>query len=82
MGEAGPWLFEPSFNRSVKVRGRHQPLTADAGPLLLREADHRLGLTASLAAAMHDPRRPDRIRYTLVELLRQRLYALAAGYRA
>jgi hypothetical protein len=31
---------------------------------------------------MTDPRDPDRIRYTLIELLRERLYALAQGYRA
>ncbi|MFH1417938.1 MAG: IS1380 family transposase, partial [Planctomycetota bacterium] len=48
--------------------------------LLLREADHRLGLTADLAAKLSDPRRADRIRYTQVELLRQHIYATALGY--
>jgi hypothetical protein len=50
--------------------------------LLLREADHRLGITESLANRLQDPRRDDRIRYQLVELLRERIYALAAGYSA
>ena len=82
MGEARNWLFEPSFNRSIKVRRTGQRLTSDAGVLLLREADHRLGLVESLARRMSDPRNPDLIRYTLTELLRERLYALAQGYRA
>jgi hypothetical protein len=82
MGEAGKWLFEPSFNRAVKVRGTDDRLTSDAGVLVAREADHRLGLTESLAARLHDPRRVERIRYSLVELLRERLYALAQGYKA
>jgi hypothetical protein len=82
MGEAQEWLFEPTFNRSIKVRRKDQRLTSDAGVLLLREADHRLGLVESLAQRMTDPRDPDRIRYTLIELLRERLYALAQGYRA
>jgi hypothetical protein len=82
MGEAQEWLFEPSFNRTVKVCATDERITSDAGLILLREADHRLGLTESLAQRLVDPRRQDLIRYQLVELLRERLYALAQGYSA
>jgi hypothetical protein len=82
MGEAQKWLFEPSFNRAVKVCASDDRITSDAGFLLLREADHRLGLTEWLAQRLFDPRRQDLIRYQLVELLRERLYALAQGYSA
>jgi hypothetical protein len=82
MGEAREWLFEPSFNRAVKVCVRDERITSDAGLVLLREADHRLGLTESLAQRLVDPRRQHLIRYQLVELLRERLYALAQGYSA
>ena len=82
MGEGKKPLFEPSFNRAVKVHGGQDRLTSDAGTLLLREADHRLSLTQSLAAQLYDRRNSDRTRYTLVELLRERLYALAQGYDA
>ncbi len=82
MGEGKKLLFEPSFNRAVKVRGGQDRLTSDAGTLLLREADHRLGLTQSLAAQLYDRRHPDHIRYTLVELLRERMYAMSQGYDA
>jgi Transposase DDE domain group 1 len=82
MGETQEWLFEPSFNRAVKVRASDERITSDAGFLLLREADHRLGLTESLAQRLADRRRQDLIRYQLVELLRERVYALAQGYRA
>ena len=57
-------------------------ITSDGGLVLLREADHRLGLTESLAERLVDPRRQDLVRYQLVELLRERLYALALGYSA
>jgi hypothetical protein len=80
MGEGKKPMFEPSFNRAVKVRGGQDQLTSDAGTLLLREADHRLGLTEALAAELYDRRDPDRTRYDLVELLRERLYAMAQGY--
>jgi hypothetical protein len=80
VGEAQNWLFEPEFNRAVKILTTDERITSDAGLLLLREADHRLGLTEQLAGQLIDPRRQDRIRYELVELLRERLYGLALGY--
>lgn len=79
-GGTGGWLFEPTFNRAIKLRQADPRITSDAGALLLREADHRLGLTADLAAQLTDDRNPQRIRYEPVELLRQHLYALALGY--
>jgi hypothetical protein len=80
MGERHGWLFEPTFNRSIKLRQADPRITSDAGSLLLREVDHRLGLTADLADQLTDPRCPRRRRYEQVELLRQHLYGLALGY--
>jgi len=80
MGEAQGCLFEPTFNRSIKLRQADPRITSDAGALLLREVDHRLGLTGDLAAQLTDPRCPRRRRYEQVELLRQHLYSLALGY--
>jgi hypothetical protein len=86
MGESAKsqdgWLFEPTFNRTVKLQASDDRMTSDGGLLLLREADHRLGITEHLAARLFDPRRQELIRYELVELLRERLYALALGYSA
>lgn len=82
MGERKRPFFEPSFNRSIKVQGGDDRLTSDAGLMLLREADHRLGLTASLAEQLHDPRQQHLVRYLMPELLRERIYSLAQGYRA
>ena len=80
MGERHSWLLEPTFQRAIKVAATDERLTSDGGTLLLREADHQLGLCESLADKLHDPRRQDCIRYTLTELLRERIYALALGY--
>lgn len=82
MSEAQGWLFEPEFNRSVKVVATDDRITSDSGLLLLREADHRLGITEALAQNVHDPRRQDLIRYQVIELLRERIYALALGCSA
>jgi hypothetical protein len=80
MGERQGRLFEPTFNRSIKVRQADPRITSDAGALLLREVDHRLGLTSDLAGTLRDGRDPSHSRYTQAELLRQHLYALALGY--
>jgi len=80
MGERQGWLFEPTFNRSVKLRQADHRISDNAGALLIREIDHRLAFTADLAAELTDPRDPGRIRYQQVELLRQHLYALALGH--
>ena len=62
-------FFEPSFNRAVKVTSRDDRLTSDAGVVLLREADHRLGLIESLGERLEDPRDSGSIRYSLTEKL-------------
>jgi hypothetical protein len=82
MGEVQGTFFEPEFNRSVKVELGDERVTSDSGVLLLREIDHVLGLTESLADNLFDPRNQDKIRYQLVELLRERSYAMAMGYSA
>jgi hypothetical protein len=73
-------LFDFSFNPAVKLRAETPRVTADAGVLLIREADHRLGLTDTLADRLHDHRAQRFVRYPLAELLRERLYAFALGF--
>lgn len=54
--------------------------TSDAGLLLLREFDERLGLTRALKGAITDTRDKRYITHDLLTLLRQRLYQIGAGY--
>src|SRR5262245_48061591 len=55
-------------------------LSSDAGLLPLALADRALGLTRSLAAALHDPRDPSRVTHSLPDLLGQRILLIAQGY--
>lgn len=82
MGEVQRNLFEPTFNRSVKIQAADQRITSNAGVTLLREADERLNVCAGIAQNIQDPRRPDRIRYCIEELLRERVFAMAIGCSA
>ena len=73
-------LFDFSFNHAVKLRAETPRVTADAGVLLLREIDHRLGITSGLADVLQDNRDQRFVRYSMTELLRERLYAFALGF--
>lgn len=55
-------------------------LTSDAGALLLREVDRRLGLSGRIDAAIADPRDPARIIHDQRTLIAQRLIAIACGW--
>src|SRR3954469_22673504 len=55
-------------------------LTTDAGALLLRQVEQRLGLLDALDAAIPDPRRPELIEHDQKAMLAQRITAIALGY--
>lgn len=55
-------------------------LSSDAGLLLLKQVDAHLGLTQALASVLPDRRDPSRTRHSMTDLLRQRLFQIAAGY--
>jgi len=55
-------------------------LSSDAGLLLLREVDKKLGLTSRLAGCVNDGRDCNRVKVTIAEMLCQRVMGIAAGY--
>jgi len=55
-------------------------LSSDAGLVLLKDPDEQLGLTRDLAAVLSDPRDPRRVNFTRHDLLKQRVFQIAAGY--
>ncbi len=75
-------LFEFEFDEPlpIQVEVSDAPLTSDAGLLPLRQFDQCIGQTAPFAAALHDPRDPDRIDHTFPEMVRSRVFGILAGY--
>jgi hypothetical protein len=55
-------------------------LSADGGLLLFGQLDQHLGLTQAFADALDDPRDPDLLDHTTLELVRQRVFGILAGY--
>jgi hypothetical protein len=72
--------FQRLGRREVHVDFKGGRLTSDAGLLLLRQVDGRIGLIDAINAAIPDPRDPEAITHPQRDLLAQRIFALAAGY--
>lgn len=66
--------------RKVEANFDGGEITSDAGAVLLRQSDLRVGLTKSIAKKLDDSRRQASCDFDLRELIAQRIYALALGY--
>ncbi|MFY9640081.1 MAG: IS1380 family transposase [Rhodomicrobium sp.] len=55
-------------------------ITSNAGALLLRQADRRIGLSRQVAACFKDGRAQDRIEHAAETLVAQRIHGIALGY--
>ena len=74
------FAFHALGNRGVVAQFDGGRITSDAGGLLLREVERKLGVLRQLAACFNDHRDPDLIEHSVLELISQRVYALALGY--
>ncbi len=70
-------FFEPL---PIQIEVSDAPLTSDAGLLPLRQFDERIGLTRCFAAVLRDPRDPDLIDHTFLDMVRMRVFGILAGY--
>jgi DDE family transposase len=68
------------FQRKLTIDFSGGEITTDAGLVVLREFDERLGLTADLKAVVTDRRDRRYVAHEILTLLRQRIYQIAAGY--
>jgi hypothetical protein len=80
VGETMPQL-PVQFNGSLRISGRPEQLTGEAGAVLVREALDRLGTVERLCKTLVDPRAQDQITHPFSELVRTTLLLLAQGWR-
>jgi len=75
-----PMLFSSLYSQKVQADFDGGAITSDAGALLLREVDRRIGLVDALNACIPDPRNPLLTIHAQRAMLAQRIFALACGY--
>ena len=80
MGELQHEAFQFAFNGFLKVAFQGSRVTSDAGLLLVRELDERLGLEALISEYLNDSRQGLNTQFSLADLLRQSVYSRLAGY--
>jgi hypothetical protein len=66
--------------KPVVARFDQGQASTEGGVVPLKAVDAELRLTERLAACLVDRRDPDKIRHTIQELVRQRVFGLACGY--
>jgi hypothetical protein len=80
VGETQNQAFCFSFCSSLKADFQGSQVTSDAGLLLVRELDERLGLDKLICENLTDARRGKNTQLPLSDLLRQSVYSRLAGY--
>jgi len=73
-------LFEDLFSRPAYVSFDEPRQSSDGGLVLRAALDRGLGLTERLARHIPDDRQPGKVIHSRLDLFRQRVFSLAAGY--
>ena len=80
MGEKENGPFQFTFNDLLKVAFQGSHITSDAGLILVRELDERLGLEHRITDHLSDSRHGTNTQFRVADVLRQSVYSRLAGY--
>jgi len=79
-GEGQKEVIRPDVNRAIMIDFQGAKITSDVGFLLVREIDERFKIIEPLQDCLEDLRSPSHTKHSLVQMVRQRVYQMAAGY--
>jgi hypothetical protein len=79
-GESRKGVIRPDFNRAIMIDFMGATSTSDVGFLLMREIDDRFKIIAPMGDCLEDLRSPAHTKHSLVQMIRQRVYQIAASY--
>ena len=72
-------LFADIFPKPVVAQFDQREGSSDGGALLLKAADHSLGLLDELTACLQERRQAGKVDHSMRELVAQRVFSLACG---
>jgi len=73
-------VFPAVGGREVVSRDDGGDITSDAGLLLVSLADKKIGLIEAMVDAIDDPREQGKVSHGIIEMARERIYAICQGY--
>ena len=79
-GESQKEAIRPDFNRTIVIDFQGATISSDTGFILLREVDERFKIIDPMKDCLEDLRSPTHTKHALVQMVRQRVYQMAAGY--
>ena len=79
-GESQKEVIRPDFNRAIMIEFQGATISSDTGFILLREIDKRFRIIDPMKDCLEDLRSPAHTKHALVQMVRQRVYQMAAGY--
>jgi hypothetical protein len=79
-GESQKEAIRPDFNRAIMIDFQGATISSDTGFILLREVDDRFKIIEPMKDCLEDLRSPAHTKHALVQMVRQRVYQMAAGY--
>lgn len=79
-GENSKEYLRPDFNRSIMMDFQGAKLSSDTGFILLRELDQRYDVIDPMREILQDARSASHTKHSLIQMIRQRVYQMAAGY--
>ena len=79
-GESRKEVIRPDFNRAIMIDFQGATISSDVGFLLVREIDERFIIIGPMGDCLEDLQSPAHTKHALVQMVRQRVYQIAAGY--
>jgi hypothetical protein len=73
-------LFKELSGKKVQVDFNGGQISSDAGVLLLRETEDKIGLVKRIAALIPEQRHTSYVKHDLIQLLTQRVFQVVCGY--
>jgi hypothetical protein len=73
-------VIQPDFNRVIMIDFQGAKIISGVGCLLMREVDDRFKIIAIRGERLEDLRSPAHTKHSLVQMIRQRVYQIAASY--
>ena len=73
-------FFKGISGKKVEVDFDGGQMSSDSGLLFLRELESELGIIDRIVNVMRDPRHAAYVKHDLLELTKQRVFQIAAGY--